>query len=374
MKLKTLLVSLGTIAALFLGTANASAVTEEDLYGSYTLTANGSLFNGMTGYQANSTVVIAEGTQDADLDITGLFGQPAYTVHADFDDETQTITFGFAVVGMTPTAEGVTMFAIGGVTDNQFDMMKQVTLNVAADGSISFTDHIGVGAITDIMTGQAMLLEAILGGKMERANVVLLDDDALVGEYTFKSATEPIMNDEFEAVFPEFTADNFKLTVKKDPEEGARHFLISGFYGFDSAVPAEYDTTTGKLVLETNMQFAEDDDTSYRLGTSADGSEYYLATIFANLEFEVSEQTLTTSTNMYLYFKASDESDYLDGQAATNNGGGVATKGDATAVSTVKAAGAGADSIYTLGGVRVKKGQKGLHIIRTAEGTKKVIL
>lgn len=396
MKLKSLLAfGVLVLVTLFSVCQTASAATLADLYGTYQLTAAGSTNNGQNGLTPSSVVTIRQSQQiEGGVEISNLFGQ--YAWNGKFDETTQTITFQYSVAAMSGTG----MMVIGKEVDGTLDTSANgiVTLTVNTDGSITFTDHIGVAAYS--YPSDLLLIETIDGGTLQPGEYgqELLSDDELVGSYVFTPTATPVLADEtqYGDELAKFNANQFMLVVTKDAAAGERHFLVGGFFGTTWSVPAVY-TDQGKLVFDTNVQnwYGNDEATAnnpYRILVDEDAS-YILSTMGTGLEFTVEKGKLSTSTGMIALY-----SQPTGGGAGVGliqlMGGGETTmympmtppnwtvETVFTGISDVKAVTDAEADVLTLDGKFVAKranvkqlGLKhGIYVVRTAEGTKKIAL
>lgn len=362
----------------FMGMANpVFAVNVSDLVGRYSLVSNGSENNGENGLAVNFDVTIRSGAEDDALILSGFFGK-SNTINATFDAENSTIVIksgNYVEMGVSLEEGSMAAFQLlFPVVDGAPDMMNPITLDVAQDGTISFSNHIGcvVQAFVPGAGFQMMVLETLKGGTLTKKNVQVCTPEQITGKYAF--ACEKEFNEACtESLLNGFSKGNDELTVKS---LGDNQYEISGFFGVSTPVPAVYYPEIGQMIVASNAMLG-----GVKYGENAEGS-LDLRTMLTDMYIDVEEGKLATNNVVMVGFTANDESMEDDAILVLMRGG----KGTRTAsgIDVVKKndAAEGLVDVYSLNGVQLLKNAeagklnlpKGTYILRSANGVSKVAL
>lgn len=317
----------------------------------------------------NTVTVRVTDAENGGVNLSGLVGKPC-NVAGTYADGKITIDLSKGVyvdMGMSlqeGSLAAMQMLLLAG-EDGSVNMMTglgQVVISVA-DGKLTTTQNLCAGVLS-FMTGTITPVAYMEPCTLSKVEVPALTAEQICGTYNFTANASEISETYGTLMGENFKADNFTLTITTAGED---KYMVSGICGYSTPVEAEYCAATGQLILYTNPQ---DNGGEYvQIATSTDGAPILLSTLFTVTYLDMTADGLSTNNTLGISYEETEDSEYGSGMAAIIRGG-KAVK-DATAIKqmTEKTS----EAIYNLNGMRTGESTKGIHIIKSAKGTKKVM-
>ncbi len=315
----------------------------------------------------NTVTVRVTDAENGGVNLSGLVGKPC-NVAGTYADGKITIDLSKGVyvdMGMT-VQEGamaaMQMLLLAGEDGsvNMMTAMGKAVINMA-DGKMSIDQHLCTGVL-NFFTGSISPVAYMEPCTLSKVEVPALTAEQICGTYNFTANASEVSETYGTVMGENFNADNFTLTITAAGED---KYMVSGLCGYSTPIMAEYCAATGQLILNTDPNAGG----IAILGLATDGASLMATTMFTVTYLNMTAEGLTTDNTIAIQYAETEESEFGNGLAAIVRGG-KAVK-DATAIKQMEEK--TTEAIYNLNGMRTDKSTKGIYIIKSAKGTKKVM-